>query len=78
VLVPDGGGGAELLTGVAPRTWKDNAYFFKVWRLDAAQIATLAMLRKLEGFSVPRSWKDNAYLYVLLLWSMLGSFINIV
>ena len=30
VLVPENGNPAELLTGVAPRTWKDNAYFFKV------------------------------------------------
>lgn len=29
VLVPAGGAG-ELLTGGAPRTWTDNAYFFNV------------------------------------------------
>ena len=30
VLVPEGDSGGELLTGVAARTWTDNAYFVDV------------------------------------------------
>lgn len=66
--MPDGGGGAELLTGVAPRTWKDNAYFFKVWRLLNAASEQLILdssnqRDQLLTGVVPRTWMDNAHFF---------------